>query len=149
MAFMTKKASTRWETTNETSDSKVTSLRGGSIIAADLRIKGDLESNGQIEILGEVEGDIRAGRLTVGEKAQIKGSIFAQTLRLCGNLVGQIRADTVELSSTASVTGDILHKSLAVEAGGSIEGSVRRLREQKETREVEEVTTVTALQQQG
>jgi cytoskeletal protein CcmA (bactofilin family) len=98
-----------------------------SIISADLRIVGDLASAGDIQIDGEVEGDIQSRTLTVGEGAQVKGSITAETVRVCGGVAGQIKATTVTLDKTAKVMGDILHTSLAIEPGAFLEGHCRRL----------------------
>ena len=44
-----------------------------SIISSDLQIVGDLESAGEVQIDGEVSGDIRARVLLVGESATITG----------------------------------------------------------------------------
>jgi cytoskeletal protein CcmA (bactofilin family) len=98
-----------------------------SIISADLRIVGDLASAGDIQIDGEVEGDIQSRTLTVGEGAQVKGSITAETVRVCGAVTGQIKATTVTLDKTAKVMGDIHHTSLAIEPGAFLEGHCRRL----------------------
>jgi len=98
-----------------------------SIISADLRIVGDLTSAGDIQIDGEVEGDIQSRTLTVGEGAQVRGSISAETVRVCGSVTGQIKATTVTLDRTAKVLGDILHTSLAIEPGAFLEGHCRRI----------------------
>lgn len=98
-----------------------------SIISADLRIVGDLASAGDLQIDGEVEGDIQSRTLTVGQGAQVKGSISAETVRVCGAVSGQIKATTVTLDKTARVTGDIMHTSLAIEPGAFLEGHCRRL----------------------
>ncbi len=44
-----------------------------SIISADLKIVGDLSSDGEIQVDGTIEGDIRTKSLLVGETADIKG----------------------------------------------------------------------------
>lgn len=98
-----------------------------SIISADLRIVGNLTSAGDLQIDGEVEGDIQSRTLTVGEGAQVKGSISAETVRVCGAVSGQIKATTVVLDKTARVTGDIMHTSLAIEPGAFLEGHCKRL----------------------
>ena len=53
-----------------------------SIISADLRITGNLESDGDIQIDGTVDGDIRSGRITVSETAVVKGALEAETVRI-------------------------------------------------------------------
>lgn len=98
-----------------------------SIIGADLTIKGNLESNAAVQIDGRVEGDIQSQTVTIGEGAQVDGSIAAETVIIYGNMQGEIKASMVQLMSNARVTGDIIHRSLAVEAGASIEGHLRRM----------------------
>jgi cytoskeletal protein CcmA (bactofilin family) len=96
-----------------------------SIISADLTVTGTLVSNGDIQIDGIVEGDVRSPGLVIGEKAQIQGEILAEELTVRGKVVGRIRARKVLLSATAHVEGDILHEAFAVEAGAFFEGNCR------------------------
>lgn len=98
-----------------------------AIISADLRVVGDMTCAGDIQIDGEVEGDIQSRELTVGEGAHVKGSITAETVRVCGMVTGEIKASTVTLDKTAKVLGDIMNVSLAIEPGAFFEGHCRRL----------------------
>lgn len=97
-----------------------------SIISADLRITGDLVCSGDVQIDGWVEGDIQSRNITIGEGATVQGGLQAESVRICGLVNGEVRADMVVLEKTAKVTGDILHKSLAIEQGAFIEGMCRR-----------------------
>ena len=106
-----------------------------SIISIDLRIVGDLNSEGEIHIDGVVEGDIRCKVLLVGETASTKGAIIADTVRVHGTVTGQIKAITVSLAKSARVDGDILHENLAIEKGAFLEGHCKRLTERKELTE--------------
>ena len=63
-----------------------------SIISADLKITGNLTSSGDIQVDGAVEGDISSRTLTVGEDAHIDGSIVAESVRVCGQVSGEVRA---------------------------------------------------------
>lgn len=98
-----------------------------SIISADLKIVGDLTSAGDIQVDGHVEGDIQSRTITVGEAAQVTGSISGDTIRVCGAVNGQIKGQTVTLDKSARVVGDILHHSLAIEPGAFLEGHCRRI----------------------
>jgi len=98
-----------------------------SIISADLRIVGDLTSAGDLQIDGTVEGDIQSRTVTIGESAQVTGSIAGDTIRVCGSVNGQIKGQTVTLDKSAKVVGDIHHQSLAIEPGAFLEGHCRRL----------------------
>ena len=98
-----------------------------SIISPDLKIIGDLKSSGDIQIDGRVEGDINSRLLTVGEQATVEGCIVAETVRISGTVLGQVRAKTVHLDKKARVTGDITHEILTMEAGAFFEGQIRRM----------------------
>lgn len=100
-----------------------------SIISADLSIKGDLESGGEIQVDGVVNGDIRCKALIVGVKGSVVGEVSAQTVRLHGAVKGMIRAKSVFLASTARMSGDVEHESLAIEPGAYMEGHCKRITE--------------------
>ncbi|MGJ3258867.1 MAG: bactofilin family protein [Rhodospirillales bacterium] len=98
-----------------------------SIISRDLSIVGDMLSDGEIQIDGKVNGDIRTRILIVGESAKVKGEIVAETCHVLGRVDGQIKAKVVKLSETAHVVGDILHEDLSIETGAFLEGHCKRM----------------------
>ena len=97
-----------------------------STLSADLLITGNLKTTGDIMVEGQVEGDIRAHLLTVGEGATVKGEVVADDVVVNGRVVGRVRGLKVRLTSTARVEGDIIHKTIAIESGAHFEGSVQR-----------------------
>ncbi|MEQ8356750.1 MAG: polymer-forming cytoskeletal protein [Kiloniellaceae bacterium] len=115
--------------TSSISEPKRSISQGGvpSIISGDLRITGNLKSDGDIQVDGYVEGDIDSATLTVGEGANVKGHISCETVRICGTIDGAVKAKSVVMAKTARVIGDIIHDSLAIEAGAFIEGNIKRL----------------------
>lgn len=104
-----------------------------SIVSANLRVTGDLESEGDIQIDGMVEGDVRSTTVTVGEHAVVSGSIEADTVHVAGTVKGQINGKMVELARSAKVTGDIVHESLSIEAGAFVQGLCRHVDNLKRT----------------
>ena len=97
-----------------------------SVLSADLHITGNLKTSGDIQIEGQVDGDIRAHLLTIGEGATVKGECVADDVVINGRIVGRVRGLKVRLTSTARVEGDIIHKTIAIESGAHFEGSVQR-----------------------
>lgn len=97
-----------------------------STLSSDLMIQGNLKTTGDINIEGQVEGDIRAHLLTVGEGATIKGEVIADDVVVHGRVIGRVRGLKVRLTSSARVEGDIIHKTIAIESGAHFEGSVQR-----------------------
>lgn len=97
-----------------------------SIISPDLTITGDLNSHGDVQIDGHVEGDVTADTLTIGEHGSVRGSIKADKVRVCGKVLGQIEGTAVTLAASARVEGDVLHERLEIEPGAHLEGHCRR-----------------------
>ena len=110
-----------------------------SLISADLKIVGDLSSNGEIQIDGTVDGDIRTKSLLVGETAKIQGEIIAEEVHVHGTINGQIKARSVNLAKTAHMIGDILHEDLAIETGAFLEGHCKRMVKASETEAIKDV----------
>ncbi len=98
-----------------------------SIISADLKIVGDLHSNGDLQVDGAVEGDITSRSLTIGEGAVVRGSLLAENVRVYGAIFGQIKANSVTLAKTAKVEGNVVHQALSMEAGAILSGNLSRL----------------------
>ena len=96
-----------------------------SIISADVVMQGNINSAGEIQFDGALEGDIKAASLIIGEKASVKGEVICETVTVRGRVEGGIRAKSVSLASTSHIQGDILHSSLSVETGAHFEGNCR------------------------
>lgn len=97
-----------------------------SVLSSDLKIKGNISTSGNIMVEGAVEGDIHAHLLTIGDSATIKGEVIGDDVIINGTVNGRIRGVKVRLSATARVQGDIIHKTIAIEAGAQFEGGVQR-----------------------
>lgn len=98
-----------------------------SIIGANCSLAGDIASEGEVHVDGNVIGDVRCVTLVIGEAGGVTGEIEAETVRVLGAVTGQITARAVELAKTARITGDITHETLSVEAGAFVEGRFNRM----------------------
>jgi cytoskeletal protein CcmA (bactofilin family) len=97
-----------------------------SVIGPDLTINGNLVSKGEVQIDGEVQGDIHGTYVVIGEKARITGGIVAEEIVVRGHVMGSVRGKRVMLQSSSHVEGDIFHQALAIEQGAFFEGKSRR-----------------------
>jgi cytoskeletal protein CcmA (bactofilin family) len=97
-----------------------------SIIGEDLTITGNVSSKGEIQVDGEIQGDVQCGSLLLGDKSQINGSVLAEDVVVRGRVLGSIRGLRVTLQAQSHVEGDIYHQSLAIEQGAYFEGKSRR-----------------------
>ncbi|AHB49434.1 hypothetical protein W911_15195 [Hyphomicrobium nitrativorans NL23] len=97
-----------------------------SVIGPDLVIQGNLSSKGEVQIDGEVQGDIHGTHIIIGENARVTGGIVAEECVIRGHLLGTVRGRRVLLQSTSHVEGDIYHQTMAIEQGAFFEGKSRR-----------------------
>jgi cytoskeletal protein CcmA (bactofilin family) len=97
-----------------------------SSIGPGTSIVGKIISEGIVEILGRVEGELHASSVLITDGAEVEGNVVAQELLIGGRVKGTIHANRVKLNSTAAVEGDIFHRSLAIEEKARFEGSSRR-----------------------
>jgi len=101
------------------------SPRSISTIGEDLTITGNVTSNGELHLNGQIQGDVHCLALVLGENAQLEGSVVAEDVMVRGRLIGSVRALRVMLQSQAHVEGNIFHKGLAIEQGAHFEGESR------------------------
>lgn len=97
-----------------------------SVIGADLTITGNLICKGEVQVDGNVEGDIQGSNVVIGENATVTGSISGDEVIVRGHVVGSVRGKRVMLQTTSQVEGDIFHQSLSIEQGAMFEGKSRR-----------------------
>jgi cytoskeletal protein CcmA (bactofilin family) len=98
-----------------------------SIIAAGMRITGDVETNGTLKIDGRIEGSVVGARqMMLGRNGTVRGNVHAGEVVVGGTVDGAITADErLELQGSAVVNGDIDTKSIVVLEGARINGTVR------------------------
>lgn len=96
-----------------------------NIIASNTRINGNIESDGDFRIDGTVEGDLQTkARVVIGKNGFIKGSVHCANADIEGKFEGNLKvSETLSLSSTADVSGEILIGKLSVEPGASLNGT--------------------------
>lgn len=93
-----------------------------SVIGDAAVIVGDLTSEGEIEVQGTVEGNIRSRRVKIGEGGQVLGGIVAEAVDIYGSVEGPVVATLVSVARTARVIGHITHRELSIEPGAYLEG---------------------------
>ncbi len=93
-----------------------------SLISSGITIEGGVTGDGELQIDGVVRGDVRVGRLTVGETGHIEGSVYAEATEVRGRIVGSVTAKQVRLYGTSYIDGDITHEQLAMETGAFFQG---------------------------
>lgn len=95
---------------------------GRSVLGADLRITGEVVSTGSVEVLGEIDGNITAHGLLIGQEGRVKGSVKADTVEVKGKLDGKVACESFTLRSSASVRADVTTSGIVIESGAAMDG---------------------------
>ncbi len=98
-----------------------------SVLAAGIRVIGQIETEGVVKIEGEVEGSVRAeGQVLVAKGGVVKGDIYTRQAVVAGEVHGGILAEErVELQASSVIDGDITAPRIVVEEGGQVNGHLK------------------------
>jgi len=97
-----------------------------SYFGKNLKITGRVSGNGDIIILGGLDGefDLR-GQVKVAQSAKIKGEVKADVISVNGNVRGSLIAkERIHLDQTARIEGQINTPRLSISEGASFDGEI-------------------------
>jgi cytoskeletal protein CcmA (bactofilin family) len=98
----------------------VMSRIGGSVV-----IRGSLSGSGALLIDGKIEGSIvlPTAQVTVGPLAEVSASIDAREIVILGKVIAEnLASDSVSVSSTGSITGNVTTQTISVAEGALLSG---------------------------
>jgi len=115
----------------------INEVKALNTIAQDTKIKGNIESDGDIRIDGILVGDLDCkGRVVVGTDSRIDGTIRCTSAEIMGYVKGEISVkDLLSLKGTASITGNLTMGKLSVEPGARFVGHCKMINEEKQVPE--------------
>lgn len=90
-------------------------------------IEGVIRSESNLRIDGEFTGElITKGRLVVGPKGKVKGTVHCLCCDVEGALEGEVTVlELLAMKATSTVQGDLYYGQLSVEAGAKALGTFR------------------------
>ena len=99
-----------------------------TLIAAGTRLTGDISFTGNLEIEGEVIGNVTAegnkSRIRVLESGSVNGNIEVAMVIINGHVKGDLFAsELVELAAKAVVEGNLNYNLIGIEKGAEVVGS--------------------------
>lgn len=95
-------------------------------ITAGVTVTGSIECAAELQIGGQINGDVRCHTLFLEEGGVVTGDITAERVRVAGNVDGTIEAVDVAIEPTGKVEGTVIYSRLKVGAGGILEGMMKR-----------------------
>jgi cytoskeletal protein CcmA (bactofilin family) len=90
-------------------------------------IKGELSGSEDLTIEGQVEGkiELKDNVLTIGTNGKIKAQVFAKTVIVLGEVIGNITSsEKVDIRDHGSVDGDITSPKVAIAEGAHFRGAI-------------------------
>jgi len=97
-----------------------------SYFGKNLMIKGRISGNGNIIILGGLDGEFNLrGRVKIAQPANIRGEVKADVISVNGSVQGSLIAkERVHLDPTARIEGKITTPRLSISEGAAFDGEV-------------------------
>jgi cytoskeletal protein CcmA (bactofilin family) len=102
--------------------------RTASYLGPELKIRGQIDGDEDLNIDGKMEGPISLGdnRLTLGPGAQILGDIESKEVVVFGDVKGNLTAqDRLDVRKNASVIGDLTTSRITIEDGAHVKGAIQ------------------------
>lgn len=106
-------------------DNNEINLQVINLIAKGTRITGDINSDGDFRVDGEISGNLETkGRLVIGTSGKIIGDISCKSCEISGTHFGKIIVvELLSLKGSSTITGDIVTGKLSIEPGAYFKGT--------------------------
>lgn len=93
-------------------------------LAAGTTVKGNIITETDFRLDGQVEGDIScSGKIVIGPKGRVIGNITSANAEVLGEVEGSVRvSEKLVLKATANIKGDVFAQSLEIEPNAHFNG---------------------------
>lgn len=101
--------------------------RSTAMIGPTIQVKGTITGNENLVIEGKVDGavDLPQHDLTIGESGQVVANLSAKTIKVDGQVTGDITgAEKVIISKSGKVQGNLVAPRVSLEDGAKFKGSI-------------------------
>ena len=113
-----------------------------NIIGKNSSFVGDIKSDGDYRIDGNVKGTIKtSGRVVIGKEGLVDGTIDCSNADIEGKFSGNLNVDELlSLKATATINGEVVLGKLSVEPGANfnascnMKGNIKALRNEQQQR---------------
>lgn len=113
-----------------------------NVIARNTSFTGDIVSEGDFRIDGNLEGNLKTdGKVIIGSAGTIKGKVESNHADIEGEFSGDLLVnETLTVRGTASIFGDVVVGKLSVETGASfnatcsMRGAIKELNKNEQQR---------------
>lgn len=105
---------------------QVADARQKATIGPSMHIKGEIRSDEELVVDGEVEGIVESGSLlTIGRNGKVRANIKAKEVVIFGSVKGNIEAvERLAIRDQGSLIGDIKTSTISIDDGAYFKGSI-------------------------
>jgi cytoskeletal protein CcmA (bactofilin family) len=116
---------------NDSTTGRSAGAKGGiqsmAAIGKSIIFKGELTGDEDLEIEGQVEGNVRLtnNQLTIGANGRLTAQVVAKSIIVIGRVKGNLTAtERIEIQATGIVEGDVKAPRLNVQEGAVLNGGI-------------------------
>ena len=91
-----------------------------AVLGSGAKFSGKISNAKSIEINGYVEADLTTEKVTIGSTGKFIGSVASELVVIAGEYEGQMKADSVWLTETSRISGEVHYKSLQMDRGAAL-----------------------------
>lgn len=102
-----------------------------TLVGEGIRLVGDLEGDGEIQILGVVEGSVTCSRLVISAGGLVKGEVTANEAEVNGDFQGRMEVRLLVGGPTGSLVGELKYKEMSISTGCLIAGHLEQTPSEK------------------
>ena len=91
-----------------------------AVLGSGARFSGKISNAKSIEINGYVEADLSTEKVTIGSTGKFLGAVVSELVVIAGEYEGKMQADSVWLTETSRISGEVHYKSLQMDRGAAL-----------------------------
>jgi len=91
-----------------------------AVLGSGARFSGKISNAKSIEINGFVEADLVTEKVTIGSTGKFIGAVDSDLVVIAGEYEGKMKADSVWLTETSRISGEVHYKSLQMDRGAAL-----------------------------
>ena len=91
-----------------------------AVLGSGARFSGKISNAKSIEINGYVEADLSTEKVTIGSTGKFLGAVVSDLVVIAGEYEGKMQADSVWLTETSRISGEVHYKSLQMDRGAAL-----------------------------
>ena len=91
-----------------------------AVLGNGAKFTGKITNAKSIEINGAVQADLVTEKVTIGNSGNFKGAVKSDLVVIAGEYEGKMKADSIWLTESSRISGEIHYKSLQMDRGAAL-----------------------------